>query len=44
MKKITGSVPCMGTSCGVLFSGELTVGDDIFAVVEEKPRMNVKEA
>lgn len=41
--EITGSRVCVGTNCAVVSTGELHVGDDIFAVVEEKPKMKVKE-
>lgn len=41
MSKITGSVPCLGTTCAVLSPGEIEVGNDIFAVVGKMPSMRV---
>lgn len=43
MLKITGSIPCLGTGCAVLSPGEIEIGNDVFAVVEGKPNMKVKE-
>lgn len=41
MSKITGSVPCLGTTCAVISPGEIDVGNDIFAVVGKMPSMRV---
>ncbi|GFQ96054.1 mitochondrial amidoxime-reducing component 1, partial [Trichonephila clavata] len=38
----TGSIPCLGIACGVLQTGDLSVGDNIFAVIGPQPKMKVK--
>ncbi|GFS69678.1 mitochondrial amidoxime-reducing component 1 [Nephila pilipes] len=42
MLEKTGSIPCLGIACGVRQTGDLSVGDDIFAVIVPQPKMNVK--
>ncbi|GBM46340.1 Mitochondrial amidoxime-reducing component 1 [Araneus ventricosus] len=40
--KQIGSLPCLGIGCGVLRSGDISVGDEIFADVGPQPEMKVK--
>ncbi|GBM46335.1 Mitochondrial amidoxime-reducing component 1 [Araneus ventricosus] len=40
--KNIGSLPCLGIGCGVWKTGEISVGDDIFADVGPQPIMAVK--
>ena len=41
--KMTGRRACVGICCGVISSGEIEVGDDVLAVVGEKPKMDIKD-
>lgn len=40
--KNLGPLPCVGTGCAVLSDGNVQVGEDVFAVVVEKPKMQEK--
>ncbi|XP_035232946.1 mitochondrial amidoxime reducing component 2-like [Stegodyphus dumicola] len=40
MREKTGPRPCLGTLCIVFKSGDIHLNDDVFAVVDEKPKMN----
>ncbi|GIY27064.1 mitochondrial amidoxime-reducing component 1 [Caerostris darwini] len=40
--KNIGSLPCLGIGCGLCKTGEISVGDDVFADIGPQPEMIVK--